>query len=252
MLWPRLDTEYTIFAVYVGVMTHDFELVKVKDTSYSLTYFAMGAATSIASHRLLYFFDWHGPSLRSGSSKTAITADSNSILSLMSHITESKLNMLSPTGRFRIWDTAADGYARGVNLVPLIHCLLYMTYEATLPQRSNHNIDSTIELSLTKYAMFCQQESVVTVVLKTLSQALLDDDSIGCVIRETGINQDGRTQPHVALEVLIRETHARAGVDVAQAEDRCQFFEAHGRYQARAWNWNVYLPWTHRNWMAGR
>lgn len=74
-------------------------------------------------------------------------------------------------------------------------------------------------------------------VLKTLSQALLDGDSIECVIRETGINQDGRTTgitmpSHVAQETLIRETYARAGLDVAQAENRCQFFEAHGRYQA--------------------
>ncbi|KXH63779.1 beta-ketoacyl synthase domain-containing protein [Colletotrichum salicis] len=196
-------------AVYVGLMTHDFELVKVNDISYSPTYFATGAATSIASNRLSYFFDWHGPSmtidtacssslvavhlavqqLRNGSSKTAIAAGSNLILSPMNYITESKLNMLSPTGRSRMWDAAADGYARG--------------------------------------------EGVATVVLKTLSQALLNGDSIECVIRETGINQDGRTTgitmpSHVAQETLIRETYARAGLDVAQAENRCQFFEAHG------------------------
>ncbi|KAF1922660.1 uncharacterized protein M421DRAFT_10366 [Didymella exigua CBS 183.55] len=196
-------------AVYVGLMTHDFELIKVNDIDYSPTYFATGAATSIASNRLSYFFDWHGPSmtvdtacssslvavhlavqqLRSGVSKTAIAAGSNLILSPMNYITESKLSMLSPTGRSRMWDIEADGYARG--------------------------------------------EGVCVVVLKTLSQALLDGDIIECVIRETGINQDGRTTgitmpSHIAQETLIRETYARAGLDAQKAEDRCQFFEAHG------------------------
>ena len=70
-------------------------------------------------------------------------------------------------------------------------------------------------------------------VLKTLSQALQDGDSIECVIRETGINQDGRTPGitmpnHEAQEALIRETYAKAGLDLTQAKDRCQYFEAHG------------------------
>jgi acyl transferase domain-containing protein len=50
-------------AVYVGIMTHDFELVKTNDKNYNPTYFATGAATSIASNRISYFFDWHGPSV---------------------------------------------------------------------------------------------------------------------------------------------------------------------------------------------
>lgn len=33
----------------------------------------------------------------------------------MNYITESKLSMLSPTGRSRMWDANADGYARGVS-----------------------------------------------------------------------------------------------------------------------------------------
>lgn len=70
-------------------------------------------------------------------------------------------------------------------------------------------------------------------MLKTLSQALSDGDNIECVIRETGVNQDGRTPgitmpSHQAQEALIRETYAAAGLDLSRAEDRCQYFEAHG------------------------
>lgn len=78
------------------------------------------------------------------------------------------------------------------------------------------------------------QEAVCSVVLKTLSQALRDGDTIECVIRETGVNQDGRTTGitmpnHSAQEALIKATYAQAGLDITKAEDRCQFFEAHGQ-----------------------
>lgn len=50
-------------AVYVGIMTHDFEVTRTIDMEHNPTYLATGAATSIASNRLSYFFDWHGPSV---------------------------------------------------------------------------------------------------------------------------------------------------------------------------------------------
>lgn len=68
----------------------------------------------------------------------------------MGYIGESKLQMLSPSGRSRIWDAGADGYARG--------------------------------------------EGVAALVLKTLSAAQRDENNIECIIRETTVNQDGRTK----------------------------------------------------------
>ncbi|KAK9774856.1 putative Beta-ketoacyl synthase domain-containing protein [Seiridium cardinale] len=207
-------------AVYVGLMTHDFELVNVKDVNYNPTYFATGAATSIASNRLSYFFDWRGPSFfarcspsrRSAAEERAernghcsryqldfiskyealgssATKKELTKFDIVNYITESKLKMLSPTGRSRMWDAAADGYARG--------------------------------------------EGICAVVMKTLRQALQDGDDIECIIRETGVNQDGRTTgitmpSHIAQEELIRSTYSRAGLNIENADDRCQFFEAHG------------------------
>lgn len=78
------------------------------------------------------------------------------------------------------------------------------------------------------------QEAVCSVVLKTLSQALNNGDTIESVIRETGINQDGRTTDitmpnHDPQEALIRATYARAGLNINDPQERCRFFEAHGK-----------------------
>ncbi|TLD18611.1 hypothetical protein PspLS_10350 [Pyricularia sp. CBS 133598] len=196
-------------AVYVGVMSADFTDMLARDIEKFPTYFATGTARSILSNRLSYFYDWHGPSmtidtacssslialhqavqvLRSKQSKVAVAAGSNLILGPEQYIAESKLQMLSPDGRSRMWDAEANGYARG--------------------------------------------EGVAAVVLKTLSQALADGDHIECIIRETGINQDGKTPgitmpSATAQAALIRSTYARAGLDLRKATDRPQFFEAHG------------------------
>ncbi|CAK7266645.1 Type I Iterative PKS [Sporothrix epigloea] len=195
--------------VFVGQSSDDYMALLQRDFETIPHYLATGAARSIMSNRLSYFFDWKGASvcldtacssslialhlgiqeLRNGTSKLAVAAGVNLILGPEVYIMESKLHMLSPTGRSQMWDANADGYARG--------------------------------------------EGCVAVFLKTLSQALADGDHIECVIRETGMNQDGHTpgltmpNPKAQSE-MIRATYARAGLDLTQKKDRCQFFEAHG------------------------
>ncbi|KAL6820009.1 putative PKS-NRPS protein [Trichoderma camerunense] len=125
--------------------------------------------------------------LRMGTSKVACAAGANLILGPEMMISESKLHMLSPTGRSRMWDASADGYARG--------------------------------------------EGFGAVILKTLSQAIADKDNIHCIIRETGVNSDGRTNgitlpSSESQTTLIRQTYARASLD--WNKDKCQYFEAHG------------------------
>lgn len=40
---------------------------------------------------------------------------------------------------------------------------------------------------------YTRGEGFAAIILKTLSQALADGDHIECIIRETGVNSDGRT-----------------------------------------------------------
>lgn len=131
-------------AAYVGLMCNDYEFVAFRDLDTLPTYHATGAARSIMSNRISYFFDWHGPSvtldtacssslyavyyaaqaLRSGTSRTAIACGSNLILGPENYITESKLKMLSPESRSRMWDASANGYARGEGVAAVVRTSL--------------------------------------------------------------------------------------------------------------------------------
>ncbi|KAG9237502.1 reducing type I polyketide synthase 11 [Amylocarpus encephaloides] len=197
-------------SVFVGGMSYDFrDATAIRDPASTPEYSATGTHASILAARISYFFDWKGPcmsidtacssslvavhqavqTLRSGDASVAVAAGSNLILGPEQYVALSNLQMLSPSGKVRMWDSKADGYARG--------------------------------------------EGFGAVMLKTLSQALKNGDEIECIIRETGIGQDGKTigitMPSPSAQTsLIRKTYQRARLDLGKASDRPQYFEAHG------------------------
>lgn len=72
-------------------------------------------------------------------------------------------------------------------------------------------------------------EGVATLLIKRLKDALADGDPIRAVIRESLLNQDGKTEtittPSIeAQEALIRDCYHRAGL----LPEDTQYFEAHG------------------------
>ena len=76
---------------------------------------------------------------------------------------------------------------------------------------------------------YARGEGLAVVVVKRLADALREGDTIRCVIRGTGTNQDGRTpsitQPSQAAQVdLIERTYKQANIDM----EPTRFFEAHG------------------------
>ena len=127
-------------AVYAGTMTVDFTDTISRDHNAIPNYFATGTNRAIISNRVSYFFDWHGPSmtidtacssslialhqsvktLRTGESRVALACGTQIILNPEMYIAESKLKMLSPTGRSRMWDVDADGYARGEGVAAVV------------------------------------------------------------------------------------------------------------------------------------
>ncbi|KAI0975861.1 hypothetical protein F4678DRAFT_484062 [Xylaria arbuscula] len=196
-------------AVFVGCMSFDYQFAAMRGIESLPQYYATGGAASILANRLSYFYDWRGPSvtidtacssslvalhqavsaLRNGEAKMAVAAGSNLILGPEPFVSESKLNMLSPTGRSAMWDVSVDGYTRG--------------------------------------------EGFAALFLKTLSQAIADGDHIESIVRETGVNSDGKTMgitmPSSESQArLIRDTYARCELDPTNEADRPQYFEAHG------------------------
>jgi len=138
--WPLHAVEGTSTAVFVGCMTTDYNDILNRDPESLPTYTATGIARSILSNRVSYVFDLKGPSitldtacssslvalqhavqsLRSGDASQAIVAGTTLLLDPSMYIAESKLHMLSPDSRSRMWDKDANGYARGEGCAAVI------------------------------------------------------------------------------------------------------------------------------------
>ncbi len=194
--------------VYVGCMTDDWSAIQRRDMETLTTYAATGTASSIISNRISYVFDLHGPSetidtacssslvamhhavtaLRVGDCETAVVAGVNLILDPSRYILESKLHMLSPDARCRMWDGAANGYARGEGAAVLVLKPLRCAI------RDGDAIDALIR---------------------------------GTGVNSDGQSAAGLTVPSaVAQRDLIRGTYRRAGLDPVR--DAPQFVECHG------------------------
>ncbi|KAL8679555.1 MAG: hypothetical protein Q9186_004175 [Xanthomendoza sp. 1 TL-2023] len=190
-------------------MNADYNDTLVRDLNTVPTYFATGTNRAIISNRLSYFFDWHGPSmtidtacsssliavhqgvtaLRTGESRVAVACGTQVLLEPEAFVLESKLGMLSPTSRSRMWDAEADGYARG---------------------------EGTAVIVLKRLSDAIADGDHVECLIRATG-ANQDGYSSGLTVP----NSD-------AQAALIRQTYEKAGLDLKNPQHRPQFFEAHG------------------------
>lgn len=196
-------------AVYVGTMGVDWNDIAIRDLDTMPRYFATGTNRAIISNRVSYFFDWHGPSmtidtacssslvavhqgvqaLRTGESRVAVACGTQVILGPETFIIESKMKMLSPTGRSRMWDAGADGYARGEGVAAIV-----------MKRLSDAIADG---------------DEIMCVVRETGTN-------------QDGYS-NGLTVPSSKAQAsMIRKTYLKAGLDLRNSDDRPQYFEAHG------------------------
>ncbi|KAL5357558.1 putative hybrid PKS/NRPS enzyme EqiS-like protein, partial [Aspergillus floccosus] len=196
-------------AVYVGMMSCDYTDLVQGDIDCAPKYTGTGISRSIHSNRISYFFDWHGPSM------TIDTACSSSMMAV--HLAVQSLR----SGESNV------AVACGASLI-----ISPQNY-VVLSNLSMISADGRAKMWDDSADGYARDEGVAAVVLKTLSAAIADGDPIDCIIRETGVNQDGRTRgitmpSSIAQADLIRNTYQRAGLDISKRADRPQYFEAHG------------------------
>lgn len=190
--------------VYVGQWTSDYAEVLARDMEYSATYHTTGVGPAITSNRISYHFNLLGPSL---------TVDTGCSASLVA------LHMAVQSLRSKETDMSFVG---GVNL--LVDPQRF-TYQSKLKMFSNDGRSFSFDHRANGYG---RGEGCSGVVLKPLAAALRDGNQIRGVIRNSVINQDGRTPgitvPNgAAQERAIRKAYADAGLDL-----RADYVEAHG------------------------
>lgn len=196
-------------AVFAGLMVGDYETILLQDLDVIPTYCAVGNSRAILSNRISYFFDWHGASV------TMDTACSSSLVAMHYAIR----TLRAGDSRMAV--------ACGANVI-----LGPYTYvaETKVKMLSPDGVSRMWDKDANGYA---RGDGVAALVLKPLSAAIEDNDHIECIIRETGLNQDGSTagltmpSPR-AQSALIDSTYSKAGLDLATMAGRPQFFEAHG------------------------
>lgn len=126
--------------IYVGASSVDYGARFFADPSAADVHMMTGNTLSVIANRLSYNLDLHGPSftvdtacssslvalnqaaeaIRAGIVDTAIVGGVNLLLSPFSFVGFSRASMLSPTGRCRPFDAAADGYVRAEGAIVLV------------------------------------------------------------------------------------------------------------------------------------
>jgi acyl transferase domain-containing protein/SAM-dependent methyltransferase len=207
----RVDAlQGSMTGVFCGALRTDYNQIQAMDPQAFPAYMVTGNSPSIMANRISYYFDWHGPSmtvdtgcsssllavhlgveaLQNEDCSLAVAVGSNLILSPNAYIADSKTRMLSPTGRSSMWDSKADGYARGEGVASVV-----------LKRLQDAIIDG----------------DPIECVIRA-SGANSDGRTMGI------------TMPNAkAQQSLILATYARAGLSPQdRPSDRCQYFEAHG------------------------
>jgi acyl transferase domain-containing protein len=189
--------------VFVGLATNDYAR-RVPEPAVD-RYFGVGSSPAVASGRIAYMLDLHGPCVTLDTAcSSSLVAVHYAMRALRDHECDTALaggvslmlgpslgesfvaaGMLAPDGRCKSFDARADGYGRG--------------------------------------------EGAGMVVLRRLSDALRDGDPVLAVLRGSAINQDGRsaglTAPNgPAQTTLIRTALDAAGLTPADID----YVEAHG------------------------
>ncbi|KAJ4011786.1 hypothetical protein NW752_004187 [Fusarium irregulare] len=191
--------------VFAGEFVKDYYDSLMRDPETIPRFFVTGNGVAMMSARVSHFFDLRGPclTLDTGCS-TGLTALHQACQSI--RCGESKMAVVS-----------------GSNV--LLNPDMFNQMSAT-GLLSKEGRSFSFDSRGTGYG---RGEGVATLVIKSLEDALRDNDPIRAVIRETALNQDGKTPTitspsEEAQAMLMRACYDRAGLDPTETA----YIEAHG------------------------
>ena len=198
----------SITGVFIGIGATDYSKIPSQYENYYEhidAHSGTGNALSISANRLSYLFDFRGPSL------AVDTACSSGLVGI--HLAQQSL-------RQRECNLAVAG---GVNMI--------LSPETTIAfsQARMLSADGVCRPFDEKANGYVRGEGCGIVVLKRLTDATRDGDSILAVLRGSAVNQDGRTSgltaPNaISQQKVIRAALAQAGISPV----RVSYVEAHG------------------------
>ncbi|KAJ4315585.1 hypothetical protein N0V84_008295 [Fusarium piperis] len=199
------DIDGSDTAVYVGSFVKDYEQVCLRDPDWQPQYAATGNGIAIMANRISYYFNLHGPSM------TIDTGCSGSLVSV--HLAAQSLR----SGESSLAIAAGAGMILTPNTMMPMTALNFLSPDGkcfTFDARANG---------------YGRGEGIGVVILKRLSDALRDNDTIRAVIRATKVNQDGHTTgitlPSKEAQVAnITSIYESAGLDFNQTA----YVECHG------------------------
>jgi len=194
--------------VFVGGFTLDYQLLQNYGvySRYQLqTHSATGMMMTMLANRLSYVFDFRGPSM------SVDTACSASLVAV--HLAAQAIHN----------GECSMALAGGSNVMIAPNMTIAESKGGFL---SSDGRCKTFDAAANGYA---RGEGAGVVLLKPLSQALLDKDPIYALIRGTAVSQDGHTNgitvpSQVAQETVMRTAYRRAAI----APHQIQYVEAHG------------------------
>ncbi|XDG05071.1 hypothetical protein ABKA04_004686 [Annulohypoxylon sp. FPYF3050] len=190
--------------VYVGQWSTDYHEIQTRDIDSAPLYLVTGTGPAISSNRISYTFDLRGPSI------TVDTGCSSSLVALHQAIQSLRAG------------ESLQCFVGGVNL--LLDPQRF-TYQSRLKMFSKEGRSFAFDSRANGYG---RGEGCTGIMIKPLSAALRDGDHIRAVIRNSALNQDGRTPginvPSAAAQkdaILTAYRQAMLDIDI-------DYVEAHG------------------------
>ncbi|KAI0481329.1 polyketide synthase [Xylariaceae sp. FL0804] len=191
-------------SVFSGSFNTDYSDMTLRDPATMQPAYKTGNGIAMLSNRISHFYDFQGPSMTIDvGCSTGLVALHQACQSLRAG--ESDISIVGCSAICLSPDTFIALSLAGV-LGPSGKCFAW---------------DERAE-------GYGRGEGVASLILKPLAAALRDGDNIHAVVRETGVNQDGKTStitsPSMDAQVkLIRDVYRRAGLDPADTG----YVEAH-------------------------